>query len=130
MLPADVRLKEDWANTFDATKAVLGNRGPEIASMADGKSGRTFATVIPSSNTYLIHGGRTTWEGNIAYNDNHVNFETRIDPEATPYKDAAGKSWFDCLFFDEPDDPSLRNNFLGNFVKAGATGAEFKAIWD
>ena len=37
------------------------------------------------SNTLLIHGGRTTWEGNIAYNDNHITFETRPDPETTPF---------------------------------------------
>jgi prepilin-type N-terminal cleavage/methylation domain-containing protein len=127
--PADERLKKTWDNTFQATEAVIGNRGPEITAMTTGK-GRTFTTAIPSSNTYLIHGGRTTWEGNIAYNDNHIAFETRIDPESTPYTDAAGKAWFDCLFYDEPDDPKSTNNFLGNFVKAGSTGAEFKAIWD
>jgi hypothetical protein len=129
MLPADQRLASEWTDNFDATRAAIGNRGPEIAAMTTGKS-RSFTTVIPSSNTYLIHGGRTTWEGNIAYNDNHTAFETRIDPETMPYKDAAGTSWFDCLFYDEPDDPKGTNNFLGNFVKAGSTGAEFKAIWD
>jgi prepilin-type N-terminal cleavage/methylation domain-containing protein len=130
-LPADERLKKTWANTLQAAEAALGNRGPEIASMSTSKRGeRTFHFARAESNTYLIHGGRSTWEGNIAYNDNHVSFETRLDPEASPYKDAAGKQWFDCLFFDEPDDPSAVNNYLGIFTKAGATGAEYKAIWD
>jgi hypothetical protein len=129
MLPADERLAI-WANTFKATEAALGNRGPEISGVKTTKRDRTFTTVLPSSNTYLIHGGRTTWEGNIAYNDNHVNFETRIAPEATQYKDGSGVEWFDCLFFDEPDDPASKNNYLGNFVKAGTTKAEFRSIWD
>jgi competence protein ComGC len=128
MLPADDRMK-DWSNTFDATKAIIGNRGPQIASMASGKS-RTYAPAAPTSNTYLIHGGRNTWEGNIAYNDNHVCFETALAPESTTYKDAAGTVWFDCLFFDEPDDPTARNNFLGIYTTAGDTGAAFKSIWD
>jgi len=130
MLPADERLKKTWSNTFQATEAVVGNRGPEIASMTPAGAGRTFAPARPTSNTYLIHGGRRTWEGNIAYNDNHVSFETRLDPETTPYKDAAGKVWLDCLFFDEQDDPKQTNNFLGIFTKAGSTGPEYMAIWD
>lgn len=129
-LPADERLKYTWSNTFEAREAVVGNRGPEIASMTTTRDGRLFAPARVKSNTYLIHGGRTTWEGNIAYNDNHISFETRIDPEPTLYKDGAGKEWFDCLFFDEQDDPKRTNNFLGVFTKAGATGAEYRAIWD
>jgi hypothetical protein len=131
MLPADVRLEKTWMNDFQATEAVVGNRGPQIASLALDKAGaRTFMPTIPSSNTYLIRGGKKTWEGNIAYGDNHVTFESRLDPESTFYKDAAGKEWFDCLFFDEQDDPKQTNNFLGIFTKAGTTGAEYKAIWD
>jgi prepilin-type N-terminal cleavage/methylation domain-containing protein len=130
MLPADERLKKTWMSTYKASEAVVGNRGPQIASMSTVGGKRSFLPALPSSNTYLIHGGRTTWEGNIAYNDNHVSFETRIDPEASPYKDAAGKEWFDCLFFDEQDDPKGTNNFLGVFIKAGNSGADYKAIWD
>ena len=32
--------------------------------------------------------------------------------------------------FDEQDDPTGKNNLLGNFNKAGSTPAAFKAIWD
>lgn len=130
MLPADERLKNDWSNTFDATRAVIGNRGPRIASMTTGRKGRTYTPAGPSSNTYLIHGGKSTWEGNIAFNDNHIDFVTRWDPETTTYKDAGGAAWSDCLFFDEPDDAAARNNYLGNFIKAGAAKTDFTAIWD
>ncbi len=130
MLPADVRLEKTWNNSFQATEAVIGNRGPQMKAVGGEGGHATLGVVDPKTNTYLIHGGRRTWEGNIAYNDNHVSFETRLDPESTVYKDAAGKEWFDCLFFDEQDDPKQTNNFLGIFTKAGVTGAEYKAIWD
>jgi competence protein ComGC len=130
MLPAGTRLEKDWTNNFDASRAAVGNRGPEMKAVAMEGAHAKLGVANPNTNTFLIHGGRTTWEGNIAYNDNHVNFETRWDPEGTPYKDAKGKAWFDCLFFDEADDPSARNNFLGNFIKAGSSKEDFKAIWD
>jgi prepilin-type N-terminal cleavage/methylation domain-containing protein len=110
-----------WSNTFQATEAVVGNRGPFY--QANGAQAtltwQLFAsTQVPGtggtqpigigSNTLLIHGGRTTWEGNIAYNDNHANFETRADPETTPFTftqlPTGQKSQFDNLFVNERDD--------------------------
>jgi hypothetical protein len=129
MLPADERLEKTWKNTFDASQAVVGNRGPEIKGF-DVRDGKRVYTMPKKSNTFLIHGGRNTWEGNIAYNDNHVSFETSVAPELTTYKDAAGAEQRDCLFLDEDDDPSKINNFLGIFTTAGATKAEYTAIWD
>lgn len=141
-MPHGERLKE-WSNTFVETQPIVGNRGPEIASVAKkskpsslgkGEAGEvTINMKIKNSNTLLIHGGRATWEGNIAYNDNHVNFETSMAPETVPYSD--GKHfWRDCLFFEEPDDltPNRpgRNAFLGNFIKAGAKASDWKSIWD
>jgi hypothetical protein len=93
----------------------------------DGK--REYATPA-KSNTFLIHGAKETWEGNIAYNDNHVQYETALAPAGATYKDAADAKQADCLFFDETDDASKINNFMGIFTKAGATKAEYGAIWD
>lgn len=110
-----------WGNTFSATEAIIGNRGP--AYTANGTGATIQWNLVPAgtgtvdptyrtpvgvgSNTLLIHGGRTTWEGNIAYNDNHVNFETRADPESTPFTfnglPAADRTKFDNLFINEND---------------------------
>lgn len=136
-LPAGPRLAT-WANTFNALEAVVGNRGPEIAGVTKGRApGVKIRTKIPNSNTLLIHGGPSTWEGNIGYNDNHVNFETTMMPTMSGgswvgarYKDAAGVAWDDVIFYDEPDDVSGKNAYLGIFTKAGKTKDEFKAIWD
>jgi hypothetical protein len=129
MLPADERLKKTWKDTFQASEAVLGNRGPQVTSMGVGPDGaRRSRMAISDSNTLRIHGSSAAWAGNVAYNDNHIGFEISMAP--TQYKDGPGKAWSDCLFFDEPDDPKRTNNFLGIFTKAGATGAEYRAIWD
>lgn len=83
-----------------------------------------------------IHGSPTTWEGNVAYNDNSIQFETSLapknnvwseKPEGDTSKKAFG-SWRDCLFFDEVQDPNGTNNYLVNVSKVGDRGPEL--IWD
>lgn len=80
-----------WSSTFDGTQAIIGNRGPWYEQDAAGewllnrKDRRGAAKIRASgSNTLLIHGARTSWEGNVARNDGSVNFETRPDPENIP----------------------------------------------
>lgn len=138
--------KSKWGNSFQATEAILGNRGP--AYNANGTPPNltwvleptgvidttNFATRVGiNSNTLLIHGGRTTWEGNIAYNDNHVNFETRADPETLPFTfnglAAGNKTKFDNIFVNENDTTQLQadtgatmaigtsTNFTNNYLR-------------
>jgi prepilin-type N-terminal cleavage/methylation domain-containing protein len=121
-----------WSNTFNATEAIFGNRGPEYRLTAGASTGETDFTVTADqisspgaanwqlstggrgtqSNTLGIHGGRTTWEGNIAYNDNHVNFESRPDPSEITYTrglstTGTGQRVFpDNFFVDEIDEGS------------------------
>lgn len=135
-LPSGPRLKE-WGNTFNENLPVVGNRGPEIKSAAKGKAPNvTYTLVNPKSNTLLIHGSRTKWEGNLGYNDNHTSYE--VGPSGLEfaggkrltYIDAAGTAWDDNLFYDEPDDPTGANAFLGIFTKAGPAPSDFVSIWD
>lgn len=116
-----------WSNTFQSTQAAVGNRGPRVT----GLSTRLDPILEnPKSTTLLIHGGRTTWEGNIAYNDNHVNFETTMSPESTPYPTANKQSQPDCLFFDETDDASTVNNLLTVITTNGSADGDTTTIWD
>ncbi len=120
-----------WRDAVSTTEPVVGNRGPEIKSITRDTAGNAVpAFALVSSNTFLIHGGRNSWEGYVAYNDGHANFETRTDPSGVIYKDAAGKWLSDCLFFDEPDDAAGTNAFMSIWTKAGATNGEFNGIWD
>lgn len=128
--PDDARLKAGhWSDSMEANVPVLGNRGPEIASVTYDKKGKAKPTLAnPLSNTLLIHGSRITWEGNIAYNDNRVAFETSLAPDGLTFTDAAGKTRGDVLFYNEPDDPL--NAFLGIFITAGPNLEDYEAIWD
>lgn len=130
LLPAGPR-RTLWRDTFSTTQPIIGNRGPEIASYSRGKKGR-FTPVYsdPYTYTFLIHGARKSWEGNIAYNDGHVSFETRVDPEGVEYRTADKRRMPDCLFYDETDDANGTNAFLGIFTTAGEAKIDFRAIWD
>ena len=128
-----------WTNTFNATEAVFGNRGPRYhgastssdqiswtAGTASGTLGwRLDATADPArginSLTLRIHGGRTTWEGNIGYNDAHVNFEARPDPIETTFKRSgtgANLSVPDNLFVDERDDAAIGTDLSSTYYTA------------
>ena len=111
-----------WRNTFNTTEAVFGNRGPLYTGQSLTASPFDVVPVpttgwavvnTPAYNSYTlaIHGGRNTWEGNIGYNDSHVTFETRPDPQETTYRttstgtSAANPSTrADNLFVDENDE--------------------------
>ena len=124
-----------WSNTFSATEAALANRGPAFETVAanstaphtlrdDGGAaadGRTGLGI--SSNTLLIHGTRNQWEGNIGYNDNHVDFSNSAAPANitwtfTSISNAADRNQADNIFVNENDrtrqsfDPGTSNGQL------------------
>jgi type II secretory pathway pseudopilin PulG len=130
LLPTGER-RAKWSNTFRANEAVVGNRGPEISDVTYAADGAPTAhRAKPASNTDLIHGPKSSWEGNICYNDNHVSFELNVAPPGVVWMDESKKSFGDVLFHAEAKDPQKSDAFLGVFVKAGKTPADFKAIWD
>ncbi|MGE3107964.1 MAG: hypothetical protein AB7G11_09295 [Phycisphaerales bacterium] len=133
--PFQERLKY-WADTFVTTEAVVSNRGPEIDRIDRGADG----TLTPkpkneNSLTYLIHGPRDTWEGNIGFNDGHVDYQTRLignPKEGWPaYVNKEDKQAPDVLFFDEADAKiPTANLYLGIFTKSGKSLKDWNAIWD
>jgi len=131
LMPNDERLAR-WSNTFSATEAVLGNRGPAIASVTKKSRPIVMATVKDTNSfTFLMHGARSTWEGNIGFNDSHVDFKTDYSDESLGmYASVDGLKWNDVLFYDEPDDAAQNNVFMGIFTKAGTSTSAFDAIWD
>jgi prepilin-type N-terminal cleavage/methylation domain-containing protein len=81
-----------WSDTYSSTEAVFANRGPSYAPndagpypTATGRWTLENNATGTGSNTLLIHGGRTTWEGNVGYNDGRVNFETKPNPDSVTY---------------------------------------------
>lgn len=67
------RRKTEWKNSGNSRFAVLGNRGP--------KAGAVTGNDYTNSKTLLIHGGTKEWDGNIGYNDNHVEYGRTSYPE-------------------------------------------------
>ncbi len=118
--------RAQWADTFSTTEAVFGNRGPQYVLSDSGPypvGGRwplTMDALGTGSNTLLIHGGRSTWEGNIGYNDGHVGFETKPNPDGVTYTRTAGspapRAVADNLFVFENDEAG--GNLLGTTTNA------------
>lgn len=125
-----------WSSTFDSTQAVFSNRGPELGGVAYAADGTPTTTMVnPASNTLRIHGVPGTWEGNVAYNDNHVAFESQtwgIDLRGIPitYTTQGDTQQTDVFFCDEPDDANGTNAFLSVWTKGGASQEEYVGIWD
>ncbi|MEM1329634.1 MAG: prepilin-type N-terminal cleavage/methylation domain-containing protein [Planctomycetota bacterium] len=110
-----------WSNTFKTTEISIANRGPVYETRADantdddwtlaGTAGGSEDDALYGiqSNTLLIHGGRTTWEGNVGANDASVTFAKRPDPEnlSVTYPNGGGSNdpvtTTDNLFANEND---------------------------
>jgi prepilin-type N-terminal cleavage/methylation domain-containing protein/prepilin-type processing-associated H-X9-DG protein len=106
------RRKARWQDTFTTTEAVFGDRGPAYhASDATTRPTTGRWTLLNTaqgtgSATLAIHGSRNSWEGNIAYNDGHVTFETKPDPDGVTYRRTSGNPLTvpDNLFVNETDE--------------------------
>ncbi len=135
--------RSEWKNSLSSNYAVVGNRGPEHASATWDTDTRLVKSVElaqgdtgDESLTLLIHGSKTSWEGNIAYNDNHVNFETTSYPEGmlfTVVTNGMQTGYGDCFFLDEGDsgsgvpepDSQDTNCYLGLFTR-GPDSEEYR----
>jgi prepilin-type N-terminal cleavage/methylation domain-containing protein len=101
-----------WANTFQAQEVALGNRGPYNWTGGGAATPGQWQLVDNNnfgalSLTLQIHGNRLRWSGNVGYNDNHVNFETRADPDELIFTFSqlpqGQKSRADNIFVSEND---------------------------
>ncbi len=81
-----------WNNSFGATDAIVADRGPvfqEVTGAGTNASPRVWnlkaGDAGDQSITLLIHGARNKWEGNVVFNDNHVEFLQKADPDNLTY---------------------------------------------
>ncbi len=132
------RRKSKWSNTFTSTEAVLGNRGASwelqdttnggwtLKDDTGGSSGNDYSTPRgTSSNTLLIHGTRTKWEGNVGYNDNHVDFENAPDPDGVTWSftglNPENRTHNDNIFENEDDQQRTPQVDSGSMTLEGQT---------
>lgn len=135
MPPVGARAELWRPNGSAQWRAVVGNRGPRISSVAyqdDGDPDPTLAN--PASNTLRMNGLGGEWGGYIGFADGHVDYCDDMiggDMADMPtFRDAGGVERPDVLFFDEPEDSAGTNNFLGIFTRAGPEPGDLSAIWD
>lgn len=110
---AATRLDKFWSSINQtSTVPIWSNRGPvyDVAQRPLPGSGGEWilkddATGV-TSDCLLIHGGKDTWEGNVAYNDGHVNYETQPNPKELTYQVEGQRSQFDRdnLFVDDANE--------------------------
>jgi prepilin-type N-terminal cleavage/methylation domain-containing protein len=107
-----------WRSTTSASEAVMANRGPVFTATGMGSSliwETPDTTFGLQSNTMLIHGGKTTWEGNVGYNDAHVDFENSATPDGaaqiqvTAAQGGEAFSRNDNIFMAENDQTGLNS---------------------
>jgi prepilin-type N-terminal cleavage/methylation domain-containing protein len=125
-----------WNNSFGATDAVVGDRGPlyqQVTGSGTSSSPRvwnytTNSDVGDQSITLLIHGARNKWEGNIAFNDNHVEFLQKADPDNLTYtfSTLTPKTQPDNIFMNENNDTGMAD---ASTTTAGGTSGQ-KIITD
>jgi prepilin-type N-terminal cleavage/methylation domain-containing protein len=118
--------KAKWGNTFTSTEAVLANRGPIYTFNGATTAGTWELPVSPfgdNSNTLLIHGSKQKWEGQVGYNDNHVDFALTPDPEGLTFTfttlAAGSRTHRDNIFINENDQTRVVE---GGSTASGTTG--------
>lgn len=107
LLDGTTRRTTEWKLSGNSRFAVLGNRCGNITTS------NGVVSCEPTSKTLEIHGPPKTWEGNICYNDNHVNFESTFVPTGIDSVIPVGSTvpQFDNLFLGETGDPSAGRRY-------------------
>jgi prepilin-type N-terminal cleavage/methylation domain-containing protein len=108
--PTNRRARE-WQNSGNSQFAIMGNRGPQ--------GGSTDTSIFPNSKTLLIHGGAKEWDGNLAFNDNHVDLSRTFYPTNSAELDrtpqSGGPQW-------QALQGTVQGKFLDNVFRNDAGG--------
>jgi prepilin-type N-terminal cleavage/methylation domain-containing protein len=119
---AGTRKAREWRDTKNSRFAIMGNRG--VAN------GVLTPAIYNGSRTLGIHGGAKQWEGNIAFNDNHVVFEDKFQPDGITTFTATGSTVpvVDNIFADDVA-AATADSWLTVIATATAAGAP-TITWD
>lgn len=108
---------QKWSSAAaTSTDVVMGNRGPVYDGVCNtGTTDWPLRTGVlgEESDTLLIHGGKTTWEGNVVFGDGHVKLEK--NPAIKQVKiECSNQDRADNIFVDEletgQNDAAVRDN--------------------
>ena len=93
------RRTNTWRNNQDSSKPVFSTRGT--------KNGATSGDDYSKSPTLLLHGGEREWNGQIGFNDNHVEYSRSCYPNNVAYETGTRELTKDNIFaaeFGDGDD--------------------------
>ena len=102
---------QQWSATeATARNANIGNRGPIFEGTCNSNPASDWPLASGDtgevSDTLLIHGGKNTWEGNIAYGDGHVKFEKSAEVKELVIE-CQGQERRDNLFVDDNEGGAI-----------------------
>lgn len=98
------RKSNEWKETFNSKFAMIGNRGVE-----DGE-------IVKEALVYDLHGSRNQWNGNVCYNDNHVDVLDTFYPEGVNYQDGTGDAVPDNLFRNDSGNSASEGFDIWNII--------------
>lgn len=117
------RKAKQWRDTLDSRFVVIANRGVINGSIAPGD--------YLASKTLQIHGGAKEWEGNVCFNDGHVTFERKFQPDGVSQFTQGAVTIEDNIFKDDPE-AATNDAFLTmcHSVVGGGSTYTFNITWD
>jgi len=117
------RKAKEWKNSLNSKFPVLANRGVAEGSLEP--------NVYNNSKTLQIHGGAKQWEGNVAFNDNHVVYEEKFQPDNVQQITVGTTIQDDNIFAKELGDGGA-DSYLAvvKSVTGGGTTYTFNIVWD
>jgi prepilin-type N-terminal cleavage/methylation domain-containing protein/prepilin-type processing-associated H-X9-DG protein len=123
------RRAQQWRDTLDSKYAVIANRGVRDGLYSTGSGPLDYN----QSRTLLIHGGAKEWEGNICFNDGHVAFDKKFQPDGIVQWQLNTSSPYieDNIFKDDPEGQT-KDVFLTIVRGISASGATYTVdrTWD
>ena len=119
---AGTRKAKEWKDTYNSRFVVLGNRGVQNGSLGP---------EYNNSKTLQIHGGDRQWEGNVCFNDNHVAFENKFQPDGISQFGNTNPLIDDNVFRDDPE-AATSDTWLTVIrqVTGSAANTTYQIVWD
>ena len=117
------RKAKEWKDTYNSRFVVLGNRGV--------KNGSLVSTDYNVSKTLAIHGGDKQWEGNVCFNDNHVAYENKFQPDGITQYGTTNPQIDDNIFKDDTEAVTADSWLtMISTVTGGGANFTYTITWD
>jgi len=116
------RKSKQWRDSLDSRYAVVANRGV--------REGSIEPNFYLTSKTLQIHGGAKEWEGNVCFNDGHVTFERKFQPDGVAQFTEGSTTFEDNIY--KTETAAKNDAFLTMVYSVTGSGGNytFNRDWD